>query len=260
MFDLNQQMGEWRTQLQTSPALQPADLDELESHLRDTIEMLHDEGLDFEEAFWVACHRIGNVQSLQGEFSKVDRGIIGAHRLFWILFSIAALISLLVYSEVTIRNFKELESDRAQLYAHLYALAISSEITDEKATVIFRDIILSPKVNFPIIFTDSQGDIHSWKGCGLADSGGPSSEEMMRELEDLLKEMDQSNQPIPISVSGEPLYFLHYGTPGLVGNMYLSSYIKGVILLLLLLLLGYICFRWFSISWYTTKKAVRSGT
>ena len=259
MFELEGQIGQWRTQLQGSPVLKAADLDELEGHLRDTIEALHSQGLDVEEAFWVGRHRIGDAQSLQGEFGKVHRERMDLHRLLWTGFSIAVLIGLLVYSEITIRDFKSLESDRAQLYAHLYGLAINSEVPDEKAKLIFRDIILSPKVNFPIIVTDAQGGIQAWKDCGVADSGSPPSGKIKLKLQALLTEMDQTNQPIPIFLSGDRSYFLHFGTPGLIGNMYLSSYVKGTILLLLLLLLGYIGFSYFGLSWQMAKKTAKSG-
>jgi hypothetical protein len=157
----------------------------------------------------VACLRIGDVPSIQGEFKKVNRDSIATRHLLLVLASIVVLIGLLVYSEATIRDFKKLENDRAHLYANLYGLAVSSDVSDQLAAVIFRDIIQSPKVNFPLIVTNADGDIEAWKGCGVADFNNQSSQETMQELKSLIQEMDQINQPIPLYFSGESFYLLH---------------------------------------------------
>ena len=235
MFDLNQAVVQWRSELRSGPNVQRADLDELESHLRDTIESLEASGLDSEEAFCVARHRIGDVPSIQAEFRKVKRDFVGTRPLLTVLGSVFILVGLLAYSEFTIQEFKQLENDRAHLYAHLYALAVSPEVSDQGATVIFRDIIQNPKISFPLIVTDARGHIQAWKGCGVADSADPTEAGLKQTLNGLMEEMDRTNPPIPLSFSSEePLFFLHYGTPRLVDRFDLPSLVKGGILFLLL--------------------------
>jgi len=69
-FDLNRAIHDWRTGLSKSPALQRDSLDELETHLKDSIATLVEKGLSEDEAFLIAMRRCGTPQQLQTEFSK----------------------------------------------------------------------------------------------------------------------------------------------------------------------------------------------
>ncbi len=83
MFDLNEQISNWRSTLTQSETLDKSDVDELESHLREEVENLTAQSLSEEEAFWVARHRLGEAGSLAGEFSKVNGRRFLWKRLFW---------------------------------------------------------------------------------------------------------------------------------------------------------------------------------
>ena len=72
MFNVDQQIQQWRRDLSNAEVCRDSDLDELESHLRDEIENLEDRGLSTEEAFIVASRRLGNRGSLTREFAKVN--------------------------------------------------------------------------------------------------------------------------------------------------------------------------------------------
>jgi len=68
--ELETQIGRWRGYLQRRQAISPADLDELEDHLREQIADRRATGLDEEEAFLVAIRRIGNLDALSREFAR----------------------------------------------------------------------------------------------------------------------------------------------------------------------------------------------
>ena len=85
MFELSEQIGDWRHQMQQNDTCRPSDIDELESHLRDEIEGLRSKGLSDEEAFWVAQHRLGNADNLQSEFGKVNQRLTWQRRLLWLI-------------------------------------------------------------------------------------------------------------------------------------------------------------------------------
>jgi hypothetical protein len=70
-FDLNFAIRQWRQNLAEAPAFQQTDLDELESHLRDSTADLQTAGLSAEEAFVIASRRIGPAGSLATEFRKI---------------------------------------------------------------------------------------------------------------------------------------------------------------------------------------------
>jgi hypothetical protein len=69
---LDTQISEWRTRL--GPATSAADLDELESHLRDQVDDLRSVGLDDEEAFLIAVKRIGGTDDLSREYAREHSG------------------------------------------------------------------------------------------------------------------------------------------------------------------------------------------
>ncbi len=95
MFDLNQEISEWKRSLGQSESVTGPDLDELESHLRDQIDHLTLSGLSPEEAFWVAQRRIGNTTNLPGEFAKVNGSAIFRRRLQWMLVGVITFFLLL---------------------------------------------------------------------------------------------------------------------------------------------------------------------
>ena len=66
---LEERIGEWRQYLLRRPAVRPADVEELEDHLRSQVEALRGAGLDEDEAFLVAVKRLGDQDGLAREFA-----------------------------------------------------------------------------------------------------------------------------------------------------------------------------------------------
>jgi len=71
MFELESQIRKWRGHLRSAGALREQDLEELESHLRDSIDDLTSRGVTTEEAFLVSIRRLGDTDTLGDEFAKV---------------------------------------------------------------------------------------------------------------------------------------------------------------------------------------------
>ena len=72
MFELESQIRKWRGHLRSTGVLSQQDLEELESHLRDSIDDLTSRGMTGEEAFLVAVRRMGDTNALSTEFAKVS--------------------------------------------------------------------------------------------------------------------------------------------------------------------------------------------
>jgi hypothetical protein len=68
--ELEAQIDRWRGYVQRSRAISPADVDELEDHLRGQIADRQATGLDDEEAFLVAIKRLGNLDAVSREFAR----------------------------------------------------------------------------------------------------------------------------------------------------------------------------------------------
>lgn len=69
--EIEAQIDRWRGYVQRSRAVSPADVDELEDHLRQQVADLRDGGLDEEEAFLVAIKRLGSLDAVSREFARV---------------------------------------------------------------------------------------------------------------------------------------------------------------------------------------------
>lgn len=87
-FDLNLAIQSWREELARSSAFRGENLNELESHLRDSIDRLRGRELSDEEAFLIATRRVGNTQRLEQEFGKVNCGNVWLARAMWMLIGI----------------------------------------------------------------------------------------------------------------------------------------------------------------------------
>lgn len=85
MFDLNEKISMWRSNLAQSQALGGSDIDELESHLREETENLTALKLSEEEAFLVATHRLGSTDSLAEEYEKINRGKRFRQNVSWMI-------------------------------------------------------------------------------------------------------------------------------------------------------------------------------
>ncbi len=96
-FDLNRAIDNWRQHLSQSPSYRADNVEELESHLRDSIATLAGTRLSEEEAFLIATRRVGMTRALEPEFAKVNGKEIWLGRLLWMLVGIQAwhFISLL---------------------------------------------------------------------------------------------------------------------------------------------------------------------
>jgi len=91
-FDLNRSIVEWRRRFQDSTILRSEVLDEMESHLRDSVATLNRQGLDPEESFLIAVRRLGSLDTLATEYSKVYPNDIRSTRAKWMLAGILGFV------------------------------------------------------------------------------------------------------------------------------------------------------------------------
>ncbi len=68
--ELEAQFAQWRDYVRRRPELQQSDLDELEDHLRGSIDELIAAGLRTDEAFLIAVKRMGSLDDLSREFAR----------------------------------------------------------------------------------------------------------------------------------------------------------------------------------------------
>lgn len=84
-FNLSHAVREWRGELQQQASLGEDAIRELDQHLAESMDALRHRGLDEEEAFLVARHRIGPTTPLGAEFRKADPVGVWRHRILWMV-------------------------------------------------------------------------------------------------------------------------------------------------------------------------------
>ncbi len=72
MHDLESRIAEWRATFAVAPGVGCETLDELESHLRETMDRLVDSGMTETEAFRIAVAQLGSLRTIASEFGKLD--------------------------------------------------------------------------------------------------------------------------------------------------------------------------------------------
>lgn len=87
-FNLTAAIETWRNELAAQPQLTPDNRRELERHLIDSMADFRARGLADEEAFWLACRRIGRPQQLAEEYEKADPVKVWRQRIFWLALAV----------------------------------------------------------------------------------------------------------------------------------------------------------------------------
>jgi hypothetical protein len=135
-FDLNRALQDWRAQLADSSSVKRESLDELETHLRESVARLCGVGLSEEEAWLIAQKRFGQANALGAEFAKIQsparrRGLSEKQFIAALLGGFALVTAVLVYFDPPsdFMNWMDKISEPQWLRDHLferYGLALPS--------------------------------------------------------------------------------------------------------------------------------------
>ena len=90
MFDLEQHIQNWRQQLLQHESVEPTEIRELESHLRETVDELL-AIVEPNEAFLLATRRVGSPDAIALEFSKINGARTWTRRTQWMLVGYLAI-------------------------------------------------------------------------------------------------------------------------------------------------------------------------
>ena len=105
MFELGNAILEWRRTFQQSCSLSKDRIDELESHLRESVSELNRKGLSEEESFVVAIKRLGYARTLDAEFQKNNLLGVNQDRLFWMLLGYLGVTICGILSTAIVSSF-----------------------------------------------------------------------------------------------------------------------------------------------------------
>jgi hypothetical protein len=147
-FDLNHAIHQWRQGLAQSPAFPGENLDELETHLRDSVAELQARGLFAEEAFFVAAKRVGSGALLVKEFGKMNAVNIWVDRFLWalIIAQIWTVIQILFGTIVSlIHQFHGGMFDAYTEWSVFKSMMLYTVIPIAIAALVFWQLALLPK-------------------------------------------------------------------------------------------------------------------
>jgi hypothetical protein len=93
-FDLKRALQQWRAGLQNPGGISADELEELEEHLRESMDALHARGLSAQEAFMIATRRLGSERQLSDEFGKANPQRVWTERAMWMVAGVLAALAL----------------------------------------------------------------------------------------------------------------------------------------------------------------------
>jgi hypothetical protein len=128
MFNLDEQLEQWRKRFAALDVMRGRDLDELEQHVRDSIDPLVSLGLNIEEAFLVATHRVGAPGAVGREFAKVNGDPVWARRVVWMIAGVLAYAvgDLLIAAMASLSQLVVMFSGGSGITAGATAVGITS--------------------------------------------------------------------------------------------------------------------------------------
>jgi hypothetical protein len=99
-LSIAESINNWKHQLLEKSNFTQDNINELESHLLDEIQALRKIGLNEEESFLVASKRIGTIEHLTSEFSKINRKVYLRNRILLVLKGMLAFIGFMAITEL----------------------------------------------------------------------------------------------------------------------------------------------------------------
>jgi hypothetical protein len=117
MFDLEQSIAEWRQQMLAAGIKSPLLLDELESHLREEVDLQKHTGFDAQFCFDIAVRQIGKAPSIKTEFIKIERNSM--KRSMFILLGIFGVLVGMALVTPAMAWFRDHHTMPADILAHL---------------------------------------------------------------------------------------------------------------------------------------------
>jgi hypothetical protein len=93
-FDLKPALQQWRAGLQNLGGISADELEELEEHLRESMDALHARGLSDQEAFMIATRRLGSERQLSDEFAKANPQRVWTERAMWMVAGVLTVLAL----------------------------------------------------------------------------------------------------------------------------------------------------------------------
>jgi two-component sensor histidine kinase len=155
---------------------------------------------------------------------------------FLFILGLLIVLGVLIYTQQIVNQLQESVREHLNFHAKLYAQIITSE-SDEQLNFLFDEVI--ERADFPIIYSDANGTPSAWKNIDI--STFDRSPETLEKVKQLIKNLDEEIEPIPLEYQGQILGYFHYGESELIRKLRWLPFIE-IAVGGIFILIGYIGF------------------
>ncbi|HDN59218.1 MAG: sensor histidine kinase [Candidatus Neomarinimicrobiota bacterium] len=154
-----------------------------------------------------------------------------------VLLAVILIIWLLLYTKSLVDSLRKETEGFLKFYAEVYAKA-ATDYNMEDFSFIFDQII--KRISVPMIISQEKSSKPTaWRNIGL-EKEQPSEIDTSK-VEEIMREMDRVNDPIPLKYNGYILGYIHYGDTDLIKRLRIFPYVE-ITIVGLFIFLGYLGF------------------
>jgi hypothetical protein len=126
------------------------------------------------------------------------------------LFGIILIISAILYSNKLVNSLEKKSTEYLKFRLKIFEDNINNPNPNANIGFFFKDIIQG--ADYPVIYTDKQGNPQSWKNIpGLSEDNANLTDKELNEIKKILKEIAKENKPIAIRYQDNILGYYYYG-------------------------------------------------
>ncbi len=160
----------------------------------------------------------------------------GNFKSFLFILAVLLVLGFLYYTQVLVTELQSQSKAFLNFRIKIFEKNINTdEIQD--MSFFFNEVI--QQADYPIIYTDASGEPAFWRNVDIPQIvKRPLPADTLKMLNRMIKDFDETNEPIPISYQGEILGYYHYGQSLIIQRLKWLPYIE-IIVVALFILIGY---------------------
>jgi len=158
---------------------------------------------------------------------------------FLFILAVILVLGFLYYTQILVGELQKQSRAFLNFRIKIFEESINSEEVQD-LSFFFNEVI--QQADYPIIYTDAEGEPIFWRNIDLPDTlQRPLSPDTLAILKEYVKNFDKINEPIPISFQGKIFGYYHYGESHIIQRLKWLPYIE-ILVVALFILIGYLGF------------------
>ena len=154
-----------------------------------------------------------------------------------VFLAIVIILSTIIYTQRLVNQLRDESTQLVNFYAETFVKA-TTEYEANDFSFIFEEII--KKMSVPMIISrEKHSHPVNWIRIDIEQDSSTAVD--TSEIIDIMKQMDEANQPIPLKYKETSLGYIHYGDTKLIRRLELLPYIE-ILMVAVFIFLGYLGF------------------